>query len=273
MRWIVLVGMAVLLLCAYVVGWPAPYRSGSVPGLYGYSRMEVEKRVSTANVGVSFDHVRRNSAGTAMYITGVDGKQTAMLGPSGNKLLKKPAGIAFATDDGDWCAWSESDSGAMKLARGDSKTGPEFDVDPSGRYYFSRAKPGAQLELGECRAARAQSVPVDLFAERLFAQGDHLYVVGHKQIVADEFQILCAVFRDSGTSFVFEKLVPLARLRQPFAIVDMDPSSGRVLLEETRDLPFQSKWLLSDFQGSHKRLGGAKDFGLFLKADVLKSAS
>jgi hypothetical protein len=268
-----IVGAALVgaLVAVWRVALSPTYNRGSVEGLYVYEWREVAKTIEASGHQASrCFFLRRNSAGTRIYLHDADPLVVLDSASKSVEVLKRPSRVSFLSDDGQWVAWA--DEKGMNLIRGDTVEAGDFDVDPSGRYYARRLD-RASVEIGECRKARRGRIEESYQPARLFAQGDTLYLIAYDNSGPSDVKVRCDVLKDTGAGFTMEEQIDMGTLDLKH-VVDMDTATRRVLLSTGGNPPWAARWYLFDLQArTLTSLGREANFGLFLHDDVVRMVS
>ena len=220
--------------------------------------------------------LRRNSNGSALYITDLFG--TALVTISSDGTVEhhvKPGGLAYLNDRGEFVAWWDDNDGGVRFATGDVCDVPRSGVDPGGEYFLWVGPKGA-------REIRATTNPTETLGksrlplEWIFARDGKVLAFargrrkGPRPYTYEQYEIVCQRFRVDSDKVILEDEVHILRPSpgpSPFIVEDADCQADLVLLKDIHDPPFsfRTSWFIYDLKTKELvRVGRAKRFALFL---------
>jgi hypothetical protein len=264
---------------------PACERAVGISHLFGLTVEGEARAAREAGLASTWSDLRRNSDGSRLYCFFPFQKRVLVVSDAGKTALDAPGLVAFLDDDGRFVAWSDDVTVGFHLAGGNfigtawskDRSG-KFGVDPSGQYFFWAREPRRTI-VADIEAPDVVLGESAFEGEAMYYQNGSLYLLGrvfddslsfNREIFADVFQ-----FRDRAWQRVRSIRIPRGReAPSPFAVVDMEPWSERVLLIDVRDPPFSSRYYLYDLaSGTRLRAQVPEEPVVFLKTDLTKALS
>lgn len=277
-----------------------------VPHLFAYKHDDLLNYVKKAGYSdFSLDDITRSSAGTILYLYNFyrTDKSSLILSVSAGGKIKKlvpPSRRAYLNDQGEFVVWVDDVKKGLRFKNGyfrDIVPSGYFGVDPSGKFYFIGHTSGVKVINGET----VQTGPLKYFTEissideptkvlysinirveNIFVKDNRIYLFARDLCNFkglgnyEECEIICQILKKMDSKFELEEEIHIPRPKprsSPFAVVDFDPWSDNVLLIDERDMPFSflTAWYLFDLKSKKMtKIGRAKDYGFFLREDILK---
>ncbi len=230
------------------------YVSGNrIPNLYAYNSEDIREVLKKKGLDKIFDYQpRRNSDGTELHFRPY-------------KLADKKV-LIFHID------------GTVELRE-------NAETDSYGKSFIVRlmnAVGDANFDILQIRY---------FFGRRVFSDNETIYIFGYDRrrdrrcddgwgICIKTPEIICHILKpkklDSGQQdMVVVQTIHIPRPSSgpsPFYVLDMNASSGDVLLLDSHDLPSFPKWYIFNLKNQKmKKIGIARTYGLFLSDDILEN--
>lgn len=247
----------------------------SRPFIYGHE--DVTRFLAKRQFSVeAIDTVKRNASADELFVflsgPSSNGYEALRITTKGIMRITSPGQRAFPATNGHFAAWFSESGRKVIFRNGQSFELPKFawfDVDPSGRYFIVGREP-TRTWLGRTTSAQEQQlISGDMLGSSVFAKGGQIYACGimdtnkpsgHRTTAA-----VCLVVEDDGTTF---KIIKRHVFEWADGIRDMDPFSNRLLLWDKREIN-TGVYVFDLATNKVRRLGMAKGFELFLRADLL----
>jgi hypothetical protein len=271
------------------------YRYKDAPHLIAYEQNDILKYLGKEGYSdFRPDEIARNSTGTTLYLYNYyrKDKRSLMLSLSAGREIKKltpPSRFAYMNDKGEFVAWFDDiDNRVIHFRNGLFRKSPmlgmtfsSFAVDPSGKYYFIKME-SSLVEVASTDDPTRVLFYSKLDADKIFFKNDKVYLFARNYSNVkgpgdyEQHEIICQILRKAGAKFELEEEIHIPRPSprpSPFYVIDFDPWSNNVLVVDVRDMPFSflTSWYSFDLQTKKmKKIGHAKDYGFFLKEDILK---
>jgi len=274
----------ILTGCVVVIGIVALFavkgalNNSDVSRAFNYGQEDITRFLGEH--GVKVDVVRslaRNASGTELHVflfpdqTGQN--RVAKITSGEMKVVASPSQRAFIGADGDFVAWLSQDGSKVNFKNGQTIAfaGPfdQFCVDPSGTYFLLNEGPESSW-LGRVETPEKRvKIPKSFVGSCVFAKGTVVYISG----LAVSRPTPASVTRVPSLLVAEDKGGDIGIISQhdfdwSFGVEDVDTDSDRVLLCTKSDL-FSSVYVYDLSTGRKHRVGGRKDFQLFLARNLL----
>jgi len=277
-----------------------------VPNLFAYERDDLLTYIRKAGYpDFRIDEITRNSSGTVLYLHNYyrADNNSVILSVSVSGEIKKllpPSRRAYLNDQEQFVVWVDDVKKGLRFESGyfrDVFPTGYFGVDPSGTFYFIGYTSGVEIvdnvtvqrgpikyltEISSTDEPAKVLYSTNIKVDNLFIKDNKIYIfarnVRHFKGLGDyeEYEIICRILKKGDSVFELEEEIHIPRSKpspSPFAVVDLDPWSGNVLIVDVKDMPFSffTSWYLFDLKSKKMtKLGRAKDYGFFLQEDILK---
>lgn len=272
-----------LVACTVMALAPKPY--GHAWRLFVYDQDDLSRALKAIGLE-SFGRARsleRNGAGTELRLSGYSapGNQLLRLHLDGTYTVERPpARFWHMNDAGAFVAWFDDIKNGVTLRDGRVVTPRlhgRFGVDPSGVAYFVERQP-AVTAVGLVDGGAKEVEIAGFVGFGLFSDSERLFVFGLTEDVfrADNKDSIQGYAIRVGDPLLVERKFRIVRPKpgpSPFQVVDMDPSSGEVLIVDIGDL-LASRWYLFDPRTEVlRKVGRIEGWALYLQGDVLDAVA
>ena len=278
----------------------------NAPHLFAYKRDDILNHIKKVGYSdFSPDEITRNSTGTSLYLHNYyradKGSIILSVSAGGNiKRIVPPAKFAHLNDTNEFVAWTDDIKQGVHFKNGKFRSVIPlfgyFGVDPSGQFFFIGHSSGVKVINNET----VQTGPLKYFTEissisepvkvlystnirveNIFFKDNRIYLFARNLCNFkglgryEECEIICQILKRTDSKFELEEEIHIPRPKprpSPFAVVDLDPWSNNVLVVDEMDMPFSflTAWYLFDLKTKKMtKVGRAKDYGFFLKEDIL----
>ncbi len=284
--------------------------TNNIPHMYAYKRATIIDYVQ--NLGFpdfNVDEIRRNSTGTALYFynfyTGNNTSKIFSVSADGEPVkLNPPAKFAYLNDKNEFVVWFDDIKKGIHFQNGTIRNiipiFGYFGIDPSGQFFFIGHTSGIEVinnqtvqigplqystEIASTDHPNTALYSTNIMVGKIFFKDNRIYLFARQYSNFkglgnyDEHEIICQILKKIGSKFQLEQEIHIPRPKRspsPFAVVDLDPWSDNVLLVDVKDMPFSflTSWYLFDLKTRKMtKIGLAKDYGFFLKEDILKKTN
>jgi hypothetical protein len=259
-----------------------------VPNLYIYDKEEITTFVQKAGYDTdALFELRRNSNGTRLFVSrrGQDGTKVLIVSSDGVlKALTAPARFAYLGDQEEFEVWFDDIKKGLHFQNGSVRSIPDygtFGIDFSGNYFFIEVEPGLTEIYRTSEPDRSLAL-AELTGREIFSGNGHIYLFDYDSVNyatrSLHGKIICQVFNKGDTQLELQEEIHIPRpspQSSPFAVLDMDTKSGRVLVLDVRDPPLSSltSWYVFELDTrTMTKVGSREGTPLFLKNDILNDA-
>ncbi len=260
------------------IGCERPGYSETIPHLFacGEGDLSVLARKALGRK-LDRDDIFRNSTGSRVYLTAAYTNREILVLSANQppRIIVAPARGWVISDDLTFVAWVDDAKRRLNFRSGFHQEVPlftKFDFTPGAQFYFiandnitvlyETAKPGVPL------------AEVRFTARKIFHKNGLIYLFGSDYQAKENSEILGCVFWQTAGVWRVETDVHIPRpipAASPFAVVDLDLLSDRVLCVDIRD-EFGAKWFIYDLHSrSLTDIRTFHTYGLFLQQDLMKS--
>lgn len=228
--------------------------------------------------------VQRSTDGQKLIVLGKFNSARIVYVIEGDKLPRKlvpPGDIAYINDREQFVAWTDNLSEEINFINGSHLTLCKycvFGVAQGGEYYFSESVPGTIDIYTIDYPINKHIFSTKFRVSKIFATTEKMYLFGYDSpsYPRNKYQdkIICKIFKYSTDEFEEEKTINIMRPRRkssPFFVVDFDPISEVVIVEDTQDKPIYnlSYWYKFDLRSFEMvRVGKAEGNILFIKKSI-----
>lgn len=237
-----------------------PYSTGDVAGLIAYDHADLPAEARGG--GAEPVAMYRNSDGSQLFVRMVapGSERVIAIVPGPIETIAENVGALVIGEDRRILARQEQ-SGEVRFASGEVvSTRGRLGGSPGGEYSYFAEEGKTTVFL--TKAPRSPLFVSSYRGVGLFAGGGHLYLLGAEDARGRKSRLVCQVVDRRGWRVVKELTID-AFGGHNVRVLDMDPGSGRLLVEDA-DVTVGRCWNLYDVDtGSVRSIGGARAFGLF----------
>jgi hypothetical protein len=243
-----------------------------VPNLYVYSADDLRQYLRHVNADYSLKlvwKVCRNASGTAIYVKESSGETDYVISSGGNvKAIHRSKAYTIMDEQGK-----------LRIIefKQDPKAGrPTFVLGSYGDFFITGPSNEEFVEIRRIADPHKPLITASMHGVTIFSLGDEVYLFGNDKASyrknGDIRDVVCQVFKRTGTGLELESEI---RIPSWCHVIDVDPLTKNVVLQEDRDPPFTSifrlfnlttrrmaKIYLSDYSG----------YPIFLQEDILRIA-
>jgi len=247
-------------------------------GFYRIDRGELNVLIEKAGIeGFSVwpQKIQKNSSGTSLKLGSLMSANKVILSCDGSiGTVAVPSSDSWIDENGELVAWWIRELGVTHYIGGYSETGRLLlrGMDPSGSYFWKYLGP-RKSGVYSINEPVAPILSLENYHLHLFQNNDELHVLGNKS----ESIIDVNIFKISENELISigEYEIKWSKGGSPaIFVVDYNIDTGNVVLVNSYDPPFKSKWYLyNNDQKEFKYLGKASDHGLFMGCDITEAVS
>lgn len=275
-----------------------------VPHLFVYDKGEILNYLKKHGYsGFRPNEIKRDSMGTTLFIYGYsDDKSDKIFSVSKAgkiKMLVPPAINTFMDDNGEFIAWSQNIGEGINFKNGKFRSLSFFDnfhIALGGQFFSISRTFGIEIinhqtvqvepikhftKIASTEDPDKVLYSTTLGVDDIFFKDNKIYLFTRPHCNFkypgnyEECEIICQILKKSDDDYKLDEEIHIPRPKpspSPFAVIDLDPWSDNVLLVDVVDPPFSflTSWYVFDLKTKKlTKIGRSKDYGFFLKEDIL----
>jgi hypothetical protein len=241
-----------------------------VPNLYVYGVDDFNRYFKQANSEYSLkaisNDLERNASGTAIYIRELTSDKDFLISKAaGVRVFDRPKGYKVIDDKGE--------VREIQYKKDRDSENSHFLSDLSGEYFLSCNGRMANVELRSVADPDKPLARSNLSAQKILFIDGKVYLFGLDKSSfkknGDIRHVVCQIFKRTGTGLELESEI---RIPCWCHVIDVDPLTKNVVLQEGRDPPFSSIFRVFNLDSRTMRkihFDNHPGYLLFLREDIL----